>query len=97
MLEFSFNSLPADEMIQKFTVLFYNRDTAVTEIIYCKLYVYIVGHIKKTKTLYIKKHQYFTCIQYRPRALQHYTRVSCVEICHIARKFHEKNTRETLA
>ena len=46
MFEFSFNSMPADEMIQKFTVLFYNRDTAVTEIIYCKLYVYIVGHIK---------------------------------------------------
>lgn len=62
LLEFSFNSLPADEMIQKFTVLFYNRDTAVNEIIYCKLYMYIVGHIKKQKTLYIKKHQYFTCI-----------------------------------
>ena len=37
-----------------------------------------------------------TCLQYRPRALQHYTRVSCVEIHHIARKFHKKNTRETL-
>ena len=23
-----------------------------------------------------------TCLQYRPRALQHYTRVSCVEIHH---------------
>ena len=33
-------------------------------------------------------------VQYRPRALQHYTRVSCVEIHHIARKFHEKNTRK---
>ena len=31
-------------------------------------------------------------VQYRPRALQHYPRVSCVEIHHIARKFHEKNT-----
>ena len=29
-------------------------------------------------------------LQYRPWALQHYTRVSCVEIHHIARKFHEK-------
>ena len=35
-------------------------------------------------------------LQYRPWALQHYTRVSCVEIHHIAHKFHEKNTRETL-
>ena len=35
-------------------------------------------------------------LQYRPWALQHYTRVSYVEIHHIARKFHEKNTRETL-
>ena len=35
-------------------------------------------------------------VQYRPWALQHYTRVSCVKIRHIARKFHEKNTRETL-
>ena len=31
-------------------------------------------------------------VQYRPRALQHYMRVSCVEICHIARKFHKKNS-----
>ena len=36
--------------------------------------------ISEVSTLYI---------QYRPRALQHYTRVSCVEILHIARKFHE--------
>ena len=35
-------------------------------------------------------------LQYGPWALQHYTRVSCVEIHHIACKFHEKNTRETL-
>ena len=35
-------------------------------------------------------------LQYRPRALQHYTHVSCVEICHIARKFHEKKMGETL-
>ena len=35
-------------------------------------------------------------LHYRPQALQHYTHVSCMEIHHIARKFHEKNTRETL-
>ena len=35
-------------------------------------------------------------LQYRPRALQHYTHVWCMEICHIARKFHEKNMHETL-
>ena len=32
----------------------------------------------------------------RPRALQHYTLVSCVEIRHIACKFQEKNIHETL-
>ena len=31
-------------------------------------------------------------VQYRPRALHHYPHVSCVEIHHIAHKFHEKNT-----
>ena len=35
-------------------------------------------------------------VQYRPQALQHYMHVSFVEIHHIAREFHEKNTRETL-
>ena len=35
-------------------------------------------------------------VQYRPRALQHYMHVSCMEIRHIARKFHKKKTRETL-
>ena len=35
-------------------------------------------------------------VQYRPRALQHYTRVSRMEIRHIAHKFHEEKTRETL-
>ena len=35
-------------------------------------------------------------VQARPRALQHCTHVSWVEICHIAHKFHKKNTRETL-
>ena len=38
----------------------------------------------------------FRAFQYRPQALLHYTRDSCVEICHIARKFHKKNTFETL-
>ena len=42
---------------------------------------------------FVKTNEY---IQHRPWALQHCKRVSWVEISNIARKFHKKNTCETL-
>ena len=63
------------------------KEASVSELLICAYLVWIIIITGPICNVHV---------QYRPWALQNYTHVSCVEICHVAHKFHKKNKCETL-